>query len=497
MSHRGSPLRGASTSVLPTSSPFARAGITGGRGKLLAASIGANVILAILLILWTGYNVTLQPQALRQASEQTRTSEVLLTRLKGDVQVLNGYLESAKRHMEEEISSSGTAANAADPYSVQQTSQEQPETQRQLSEVRERLNELVQQNSQLEARLNATEEEKVWLTVGIPTVPRKTGADYLTRTLETLLEELPADDTDPLYGRVRVLVMNNRPGNHSVFYALRERVQKGPAGDPFVAKARIYMALVDNPGTLPDPTPDAPDPDDFNNPTNRPGRQVEVRKQTCDLITLLEMAQPLSHYYLFMEDDFRVCPYAIRIMGYIVRKLNAVPSTAPWLAVRLSYGMNGILLPMRNLPSLTSYMRAHTARLPPDLLWLEWFQGRAQETWDTVRGHPLYVYHKNLLDHIGTHSSFAIRPDRLPFPQCFDSMAKVWSIHPLERFNAAACGHTDLFPCPPDNGAETWTHHHVVWPYQVDDAERDHPPLPPPAPHAASNASGNAAASAH
>ena len=31
----------------------------------------------------------------------------------------------------------------------------------------------------------------------------------------------------------------------------------------------------------------------------------EVRKQTCDLITLLEMAQPLSHYYLFMEDDFR------------------------------------------------------------------------------------------------------------------------------------------------------------------------------------------------
>ena len=53
----------------------------------------------------------------------------------------------------------------------------------------------------------------------------------------------------------------------------------------------------------------------------------------------------------------RVCPNAIRIMGYIVRKLNAVPSTAPWLAVRLSYGMNGILLPMKNLPSLTSYMR--------------------------------------------------------------------------------------------------------------------------------------------
>ena len=52
-----------------------------------------------------------------------------------------------------------------------------------------------------------------------------------------------------------------------------------------------------------------------------------------------------------------MCPYAIRVMGYIVRKLNAVPSTAPWLAVRLSYGMNGILMPTRNLPSLTSYLK--------------------------------------------------------------------------------------------------------------------------------------------
>ena len=50
-------------------------------------------------------------------------------------------------------------------------------------------------------------------------------------------------------------------------------------------------------------------------------------------------------------------PYAIRIMGYIVRKLNAVPSTAEWLAVRLSYGMNGILIPVKNLPSLIGYMR--------------------------------------------------------------------------------------------------------------------------------------------
>ena len=63
--------------------------------------------------------------------------------------------------------------------------------------------------------------------MGIPTVPRRNEADYLTRTLETLLQELPSDSTDPLYARVRVLVMNNRPGNHSVFYAVRLRRLRG------------------------------------------------------------------------------------------------------------------------------------------------------------------------------------------------------------------------------------------------------------------------------
>jgi hypothetical protein len=62
---------------------------------------------------------------------------------------------------------------------------------------------------------------KAWLTIGIPTVPRRSGADYLLRTLETLLEDLPLDSTDPVYGAVRVVVMNNHPGNHSSFYQVR------------------------------------------------------------------------------------------------------------------------------------------------------------------------------------------------------------------------------------------------------------------------------------
>ena len=54
MSHRGSPLRGVSTPPLTYSSPPTRSSAPGGKGKLLVASIGVNLVLAILLILWTG-----------------------------------------------------------------------------------------------------------------------------------------------------------------------------------------------------------------------------------------------------------------------------------------------------------------------------------------------------------------------------------------------------------------------------------------------------------
>jgi thiamine monophosphate synthase len=63
-------------------------------------------------------------------------------------QVLNLYLESTKRQIEEEISAAAEVKPAG-PYTVQQMIQEQPETQRQLSEVKARISELAQQNSQV------------------------------------------------------------------------------------------------------------------------------------------------------------------------------------------------------------------------------------------------------------------------------------------------------------------------------------------------------------
>lgn len=44
----------------------------------------------------------------------------------------------------------------------------------------------------------------LWLTVGIPTVPRPQGPGYLLETLESLAEELPRSRQDLLWGRVQV-----------------------------------------------------------------------------------------------------------------------------------------------------------------------------------------------------------------------------------------------------------------------------------------------------
>lgn len=117
-----------------------------------------------------------------------------------------------------------------------------------------------------------------WLTIGIPTVPRaRPNTTYLTRTLESLLEELPLDGGDLWADQVLVLVMNSAVGaRHEEFEALRSRAARDPGA--FGRRARRYVRWLDNPGTVRDPAPDLPDPDDLNNPTDRPGRWVEKRK---------------------------------------------------------------------------------------------------------------------------------------------------------------------------------------------------------------------------
>ena len=51
-----------------------------------------------------------------------------------------------------------------------------------------------------------------------------------------------------------------------------------------------------------------------------------------------------------------------------------------WLALRVSYGFNGVIVPQADLPSLAAHLAAGFSRRPPDHLLFEWFSGERADT---------------------------------------------------------------------------------------------------------------------
>ena len=51
----------------------------------------------------------------------------------------------------------------------------------------------------------------------------------------------------------------------------------------------------------------------------------------------------------------RVCPYALRVLHYLIGKLNSAATR--WSALRVSYGMNGIILRSPDMAALAAYLR--------------------------------------------------------------------------------------------------------------------------------------------
>ena len=295
-----------------------------------------------------------------------------------------------------------------------------------------------------------------WLLIGINTVPRPGKVSYLNQTLSSLLDELPDSPSDPLGpSAVRIVVMNMVPGGHEAF----EEAKAAFTGANH-AKGNAYLTFLDRPGQYIDPRPGAPPVDDLHNPKNIPGAQV--RRQTCDVATLLEYAagtldgedgaSPLAEHFMFLEDDFDTCGHAVRVLQYALQKLSLrAPS---WLALRVSYGMNGIILRAgKDAAQLAAYLRLHAARLPPDLLWQEWaLAGGSRERGGDASGEVkprrlLYVFRQNLFAHTGDVSSFAVRPSRRAWPGCYAPMSSVWSLHKREQFDRDRCDQEDLSPC--------------------------------------------------
>jgi hypothetical protein len=119
---------------------------------------------------------------------------------------------------------------------------------------------------------------KRWLTIGIPTVPRRGDPDYLNQTVNAITKQLPTRPDDPLYGRVIVVILNNLPGQHTLFDDVRRRIESGPYS--------IYFRFEEA---------EIPTHDGINNPENHiwiPGMRVLLRSRPA-LAKLPRVPTPL------------------------------------------------------------------------------------------------------------------------------------------------------------------------------------------------------------
>ena len=177
----------------------------------------------------------------------------------------------------------------------------------------------------------------------------------------------------------------------------------------------------------------------------------------------------------------------LRAVQYVLLKANTLPDLQSWLGIRVSYGMNGVVLRAADIPLFVTTLRANVTKKPPDLVWQAWAAGKRRPrvcaaatsvrlfaccagraccqhgsgVWcraqallryklpsdvtalvgnprsrnhtaerpapcaQEVAHRPLVVYKYNMLAHIGAVSSFEVRPDRARWPACYYSMAQV------------------------------------------------------------------------
>lgn len=258
-----------------------------------------------------------------------------------------------------------------------------------------------------------------WLAIGIPTVPRAHGEDYLVQTLNSLTREMPMESSHPSYGRIVAFIVSMDGRDHPVFDHA-----KAIYTSSVYAKHLRFITDVNH-------TYDPLNGQRDHGSQNTPG--WKVRKQTRDLVTLLRLVNGAAEYILLMEDDMQLCPYGLIASEYILARSSYY--NPHWLAIRASFGMNGIFIHNADVQHLLQYLWEHQARRPPDHLIVEWYAGeqvssrdsstRAGETVQSAkyRGSRQHVgFRYNILHHIGKVSTLRLQTRAPEMPTCYDEL---------------------------------------------------------------------------
>lgn len=278
---------------------------------------------------------------------------------------------------------------------------------------------------------------KKWLTIGIPTIPRPKGENYIERSLESL------HDQGSIFHNVHVVVMKMDKTPHVHFDKARKKWGHHASFDFVESKVSYPVNEAESPHSI-------PSNDLF---TDNPGIALQsvmanshsdpVAKQTRDLVKLLRYSANVSDYYLFLEDDMVTCPWSLERLHYVITKADLF--TPEWLAIRTSFGMNGILMHDEDLHTFANYMDQHQHRRPPDHLVVEWYAGETAQSKAYKRNRHHVGFRYNLFHHIGKVSTprSALSP---PYPLCEEELT-VSVVFPVESWSPTECPDDDITPC--------------------------------------------------
>lgn len=272
-----------------------------------------------------------------------------------------------------------------------------------------------------------------WLVIGIPTVQRANNEDYLLKTLRAMSEQLPTSPSDLLYGKILISIVNvqDNPLTHTRYYEAKEEFQQ--KHDP----RSIYFEFHDSAG--PDVNP-MPGSNDQGTP-NKPG--ARVRRQTRDIAKVVKLSINKAQYYLFSEDDMVLCPSGLTTMQYLLSK--ATRYHPDWLAIRASYGMNGIIMHNKDLEEFSDYMIQGQKRRPPDHLVVEWYAGETPRSKAYKQKRANIGFRYNIFNHLGTVST--LRSTNSPkYLTCYEELLEP-TVFQVEAFSVHQCPADDIWPC--------------------------------------------------
>ena len=296
------------------------------------------------------------------------------------------------------------------------------------------------------------------LVIAVNTIPRPadnvTGLepDYLLQLLQSISKQVDSATE----GKFVVYVLNLRPGDHALF-ATAHRMYHADRHFVFAEThpdmedgAAAQQAEIDGLGGTAD------DAGDGTQGIPLPG--LRNRQQTRDVARLTRLVHhrfARTPYTLLIEDDFVLCDGALTKLNGLVAPDNGIEMD--WTAIRVSYGLCGVMLQRKDLLAFASYLLEMQFYRPVDILAYYWFARESSQRQPLALAHygsgrTNFNYRHNLLKHIGAVSTYPGRPVR-QFAGCGRDVLVVWSLHKHERFDLDSCPSYMLSPCP---AVEPW-----------------------------------------